>query len=246
MSKKLIAAMLALTTIFVCVFAACNDKDDDETKDTRPYIENDEYEFVTDENGEKILNEDGEFIVYATEENGKIVTDENGENVTRNQLFQAFQNGDTFEDYGYKIKLPEGWASTSEKGEFENVAESQTVEITYLNKTYSEYYSSNLEFYEKIKELMDSDSQQADSLKDIEWNEEIIISDDFEGLVRFSLTHDENIVIMYFFMNSDNLYKILFNAPNTETAMDDSLEICKAISFKPYQYYPVVDETTNG
>ena len=39
MSKKIIAAMIALTILFVCVFAACNK---DKNKD-RAYIEKDEY-----------------------------------------------------------------------------------------------------------------------------------------------------------------------------------------------------------
>ncbi len=237
MSKKLIAAMLALTTVFVCVFAACNkDKDDDE-RDTRPYIENDEYEFVTDENGEKVLNEDGEFVVYATEENGKIVTDENGENVTRNQLFQAFQNDDTFEDYGYKIKLPEGWEPTTQQGCFENAEKNQKVDISIVNKSYSDYLIDNYNVYSSLNEMIENKDEDVKDIKSVKWEEDIDFSEEAEGAVRFTLVTAEGTTVMYFFENSNNLYKILFHSPDSATAVEDSLLICKSMSYKPYQYY---------
>ncbi len=245
MSKKLIAAMLALTAMFVCVFAACNtNKGEDEPEEQRPYIDNDEYEFVTDEDGGKMYNEDGEFIVYATEENGDIVTNESGEKVTRNQLFQPFQNGDIFEDYGYRIKVPEGWTSTEMNGVFENKTKNQQAEITTVNKKYAEYYNSNKEFYNVLKEYEGKDSEQFKDLKSVTWEEDIDLGEAYKGVVRFSMVQGEGHVIMYFFENSENIYKVIFRTPSSETAVDESVAFLKAMSFKPFQYYGYLDETT--
>ncbi len=237
MNKKLIAAMLAFTALFVCVFAACNDKDDEEERDTRPYIEADEYEFVTDENGNKVLDENGEFVVYATDENSKRVTDENGENVTQSQLFQAYKDGDKYEDYGYSIKLPEGWNSTNEQGVFENAEKKQNIDITIVNKSYGDYFIDNYNVYVSLDKMISEKDESVKNIKSVKWEDDIEFSKETKGAVRFTMVTNDGTTVMYFFENSNNLYKILFHSPDAETAVKDSLAICNAITYKPYQYY---------
>lgn len=228
MSKKLIAAMMALTILFVCIFAACNkDKDED-----RAYIENDEYEFVTDENGSRVYNEDGEFLVYATDEDGKQVTKENGEKETLAQPFQPVDDKGTYEEYGYKITLPEGWKSTDKTGTFANKEKEQQFEITVVNKTYDDYYKFNKDTYKTL------DGQEGIKLT---WKDDVKLSDECKGTVRFTMEKDDTIVVMYFFENSGNTYKFLFSSKDKETAIDDSIVIAKAVSYKPYQYYPELE-----
>ena len=50
MSKKIIAVLVVLTVLFMTVFAACNSEEKEKI-----YVEKDEYDFVTDENGELLL-----------------------------------------------------------------------------------------------------------------------------------------------------------------------------------------------
>ena len=80
--------MVAVIALSV-VFTSCN-------KDVYVNPSTDsEYILVTDENGKKVLSEDGELIVYVTDVDGKKVKDDNGEYVTEIQGFvgQLEENG---------------------------------------------------------------------------------------------------------------------------------------------------------
>lgn len=221
--------MVALTILFVCVFAACNkDKDED-----RAYIDNDEYNFVTDENGSRVYSDDGEFIVYETDEDGKTVTNAKGEAVTFDQIFQPIDDDGVYEEYGYKIKLPEDWKATDQTGVFENKEKHQKLEISVVNKTYDDYYKFNKDVYDQLKE-------QKNVV--VKWEEDVTISEKCKNCVRFSMTTEEGTVVMYFFTNSENTYKFMFSAEKADNAIEDSLAICRAVSYKPYKYYPETDE----
>lgn len=229
MSKKLIAAMVALTILFVCVFAACN-KDKDEN---RPYIEKDEYEFVTDEDGSRVYSEDGEFLVYATDDKGKQVTNENGEKETLRQPFQPVDDDGVYEEYGYKMTLPEGWKATDQTGVFTNKEKTQQLEISAVNQSYQEYYTFNKNTYKQLSE------QEGVS---VTWEDDVKFSDKCENVVRFTMSTEKGTTVMYFFTNSENTYKLMFSTTDKENAVKDSLDICKAISYKPYKYFPETDE----
>lgn len=229
MSKKLIAAMVALTILFVCVFAACNkDKDED-----RAYIENDEYDFVTDENGSRVYGENGEFLVYATDEDGEHVTKENGEKETLGQPFQPVDDDGVYEEYGYKIVLPDGWKSTDQTGVFANKEKEQQFEVSVVKKSYDDYYKFNKDTYKTLGGQED--------IK-VTWEDDVKLSDECNGTVRFTMEKEDTTVVMYFFENSGNTYKFMFSTENKDTAVEDSLAICKAVSYKPYQYYPELEE----
>ena len=83
MSKKIIAILAVITILFVCVFAACEKKDKEDL-----YKDADEFLFVTDENGDKVLSDDGRLIVYVTDEDGKRQKQPDGEYVTREREFE--------------------------------------------------------------------------------------------------------------------------------------------------------------
>lgn len=223
MSKKVIAVLIVLTVLFMTVFAACNSNEDEE----KFYVSKDEYDFVTDENGERVLNEDGEFLVYAQDDKGKREKDENGEYITMAQPFQPIEDDDYIEDYGYKFNLPEGWKVGSKKGEFINEDAKQVVEITLPKYTYSDYYDQNMDMYQQLKALGET----------VTWEDDVDLGGDFAGACRFTLKKDEGMSILYFFVNSGNVYKVLFNAEEPATAIADSEAFCKVIDFKPFTYY---------
>ena len=73
MDKKIIAVICASLIVISAAFASCGKK--------KPTINAKDatYEVVTDEEGNTVLNENGEIEIYVTDEDGKKVTDENGE-----------------------------------------------------------------------------------------------------------------------------------------------------------------------
>ncbi|MGN1316202.1 MAG: hypothetical protein ACI4VW_03975 [Acutalibacteraceae bacterium] len=220
MSKKIIAILTVATILFVCVFAACE-------KEPSAYIGNDDFEYVTDENGERVLGEDGQFVVYATDEKGKIIENENGEKVTQLQQFQPIEEDGVIEDYGFKLALPEGWKTTSEFGVFENEKGKINCQISIVKYFYNDYYDLNKSTCDQI----------AEGGLDTEWEENLDFGDEYEGLCRFKIKSEDGMSILYFFENSGNVYKLLFASTDVENAVAKSEEMCKAMSFKPYTYY---------
>ena len=167
MSKKIIAVIAVVTVVFVSVFAACNKKDDEGV-----YAKNDKYNLVTDENGEKVLNSDGELLVYATDEDGDRIKNDKGEYETLAQPFEPIEDDGVVEDYGYKFTLPKGWKSTNQVGQFENADKSQVFEIDVVEYTYKDYYKRNKDFYEQLKEAK-PDVQ-------LTWEENVNLGEEFK------------------------------------------------------------------
>lgn len=223
MSKKIIAVLTIATILFVCVFAACDKKDE-----YNIYIDDKEYDFVTDENGERVLDDEGRFLVYSKDENGKNVTNESGEKVTEARPFEALENGGVVEDYGYKITLPKGWNYTDDAGEFENNSTKQKFKIKAVKTIYDEYRGNAFLLFEELeKKGMDAT-----------WRDDLELGDSFENVFRVTFADEENIMVIYVFQNSGNTYEIVFESPKIETAIDDSVAFCENIEFKPYTYYP--------
>ena len=222
MSKKIIAVLIVFTVLFMTVFAACNSEEEEQI-----YVGKNEYDFVTDENGERVLNKDGEFLVYATNDKGKREKDENGEYITMAQPFEPIEDGDVIENYGYKFNLPKGWKTTYNPGEFINEKANQKLDIDVIKMTYSDYYDKNMDFYQQLKAAG----------QDVVWESDVDLGSDFAGACRFTLKHDDGMTVMYFFVNSGNLYKFLFNSADPATAVADSEALCKVINFKPFTYY---------
>ncbi len=232
MSKKIIAALLVATMLFICVFAACNkNKNDEEDDTTRLYGDATEYNFVTDEEGNRVLTPDGEFVVYVTDEDGKQVTNAEGVPESMVQQFVPIFEDNKAEYYGYSINLPEGWEVDSTKsGSFINEAKQQKVSITAINETYADYYESNKDAYEKFSKTSDLT---------VTWEENYNLGEGCGKVVRFTLKSENGMNVMYFFVNNNNLYKILFEAVDPATAVADSEAICAAVSYKPYQYFEI-------
>lgn len=220
MSKKIIAILIAATILFVFAFAACG-KDEENI-----YIDNKEYKFVTDENGEKVLAEDGRLLVYETDKHGKIVKDENGEPVTIIKQFQPIQNGNVVEDFGFKLALPEGWKSTAEYNKFIEPDKGYSCDVSVVKYYYDDYYTSNKDVYDVLVE----------NKMDATWEEDIDFSEDYEGVCRMVLKTEDGTSVMYFFENADNVYKLLFTGTG-DTLVADTEEFCKAMDFKPFAYY---------
>lgn len=223
MSKKIIAILTIATILFVCVFAACerNEKE-------KLYADADEYEFVTDENGDRVLSEDGRFVVYATDEKGKYVTDESGEKVTSVKQFEPILDGDSFEDYGFKLTIPEGWKASEEKGNvFENKSLGLNCEIDVVEYFYDDYY----DFSKNSKDVLSKEGIEST------WEDDIDLGKDFKGTCRMVAELGDGIRVLYFFENSGNVYKILFSGGKDMSIVEETEKFCKSMTFKPFTYF---------
>lgn len=236
MNKKIIAVLAAATIVFVCVFAACG-----KNSYTNPQTGK-KYEIVTDDDGKRVLNDDGELVVYATDDNGKYVTDENGEKVTQGQAFigQIEVEDNVFEDYAYKLTLADGWKADKDTfGEFANKSKKQEVSVSIVESVYSDYYNKNLETYNTLK-----DGDIADV--EVSWEDDLDLVKGAQNACRFIMQTDDVVRIMYLFENSSNVYKILFTSDTKDGAVEDSEAFCKGFVFKPYTYYPDVTSATEA
>ena len=104
MDKKIIAVICASLIVISAVFASCGKK--------KPTINAKDatYEVVTDEEGNTVLNENGEIEIYVTNEDGKKVTDENGEIKTGAVPFpDKITDGVFHETKYFKMVYPNGW-----------------------------------------------------------------------------------------------------------------------------------------
>lgn len=223
MSKKIIAILTIITILFVCVFAACEKKES-------IYSEDKDLDLVTDINGDKVLGEAGELLVYATDEEGKHVTDDSGEKVTQGQQFVPFKEGDVIEDYGFKVTLPEGWQADETKvNSFINKRKNEVCEINVVKYFYDDYYDLNKDMF---KQLQDAEIE-------VTWEDEIDLGKDYKKACRFTMIKDGQISILYFFENSGNVYKILFTGEDVDSKIFtvDTVDFCKAMTFKNFAYY---------
>lgn len=234
MTKRIIATIVVVTIAFVCTFAACNKQE----KEPDAYAKEKDFQLVTDENGDKVLDEYGAFYVYVTDENGDRLKDDNGEDVTQVKPFEPLEDSGVIEDYGYKFTVPDGWESIKNQvGYFEKKDGSQNLQINVVEYLYRDYYKKNKDFYEQLKAVDEAE---------VTWEDNLSLGKEFKGACRFTMTTDEGTAVLYLFENADNTYKILFNTTDAANAIADSEAALKAIEFKPYTYYPDVTAVTTG
>lgn len=217
MSKKIIAILTIATILFVCVFAAC-DKNDSESKESL---------YVTDENGDRVLGEDGQFLVYETNADGEIVTDESGEKVTEAQMFEPVMENGVLEDYGFKLTIPEGWKQSKDENNI-FVNKDKTVEIRLVERVYDEYLEKSRQLYDALfdKGVKGSIEEDADFVKGA------------EKAFRLKVEIEEDEYITTVFLNNGNLYNVTLKAPKGKIDVADAEAFLNAFEFKPYTYYP--------
>ncbi len=223
MTKKIIALLTVATILFVCAFASCR-------KEESLYSSDKDFEFVTDDNGNKILADDGQLLVYATDEDGKYVTEESGEKVTLRQQFEPMENDGIVEDYGFKVFLPDGWKTDSNKvNSFVNKSKKESCEISVVKYFYDDYYNMNKDFYDELKE----------NKLDVTWEDEVELGTAFKNACRFTMKTDDGFSVLYIFENSGNVYKVLFTGADIgfDDLLVDTVDFCKAMDFKGFTYY---------
>lgn len=111
MNNKIIA-VICVVLMLVTLLAACGKKVTIKGKDGQEYVA------VTDEEGNTILNDEGDIVIYVTDANGKYVKDENGERQTNVVTFPNQILGErTIATPQYRLEMPADWA-LDEDGKF--------------------------------------------------------------------------------------------------------------------------------
>ena len=233
MKRKMLVLLMVAVIALSVVFTACN-------KDV--YVDpltDSEYILVTDENGKKVLSEDGELLVYVTDADGKKVKDDNGEYETAVQGFigQIEANG-VVEDYAYYFTLPSGWKTVNDRGEFENKLKKYSLEIRINDRTFNDYYKAVGQFGDAIKSggLATTDD---DLNIQGEWHEFEYDNADTK-VYLLMLKANDYLTATMFFSESENLYIATLSAPidsDFTEVKDEMIKIYEAFEFKPYTYY---------
>ena len=219
--------MVAVIALSV-VFTSCN-------KDVYVNPSTDsEYILVTDENGKKVLSEDGELIVYVTDVDGKKVKDDNGEYVTEIQGFvgQIEENG-VIEDYAYYFTLPDGWKAVNDRGEFENKKTKSTLKIQILEETLDEAVAKIKKVYDALDGQKDKTEEEYKILKNSYDNK--IVNDKINVV---TLQYDGETRVTLVFQNSGNTYQFDFSTTRDITVEEAEKETIEFLHF--IQHNPII------
>lgn len=231
MKRKMLVFLMVAVIVLSVVFTACN-------KDV--YIDpatSNEYILVTDENGKKVLSEDGELLVHVTDADGKKVKDDEGNYVTEVHGFigQIESNG-VVEDYAYYFKLPGGW-KTAGTGEFENKIKGMTLKIKIEDRTFNDCYKTNKSIYTALS------SPEFEKEYELDWKAEWYELDydnvDSKVCILITEANDAKTATL-FFKEGENNYEIMITAPikyEFEEMKSEVVTVFEALEFKAYTYY---------
>jgi len=230
--KKRIVIFAMVTIIAVSVvFTACNKDVYTDPSSGEKYI------LVTDENGEKVLNEDGELLVYVTDEDGKKVKDADGNYETEVHGFVGqIENNGVVEDYAYYFTLPDGWKTVSDRGEFQNKSLDAELEIKILEETMDECIAKIEKTYTALNEYKDKIETDFIVIKNEYDNEKV------GGKVyAITLKHAGEVRVTVAFENNGNTYQLDYSTTRdiaVEEAEKETIDFINSIKFKSYTYYP--------
>ncbi|MGN0570874.1 MAG: hypothetical protein ACI4K9_01685 [Candidatus Fimenecus sp.] len=173
MEKKMIAVICVLM-LLISLLVSCGKKYPTIT------IKGNEYVLATDEEGNTMLSDDGELVIYPTDSNGKPYKGENGEYETNFVDFpDKIVNGNIYETPQFKITMPEEWTE-GEEGYIKSGNESVIFEVcptATLNEKYTveKYIATQIEglemFIEAQPEYKDKLKYSVEQLENITENE---------------------------------------------------------------------------
>lgn len=232
MGKKLIALLIAVIMCCTLIFTACN-------KDK--YVDpstGGEFVLVTDEDGNNVLSEDGELVVYATDEDGQKIKDDEGNFVTEIHGFVGqIENNGIVEDYAYYFTLPSGWKPINDRGEFENKSKDYKLTISIEEETFNDYLKKSKYVYENFDSSIKDGAENVSS--EIYWDEFEYDNIDTKAYALSFKTGEFSTVLM-FFSSNDNLYVLRLEhdgETDFETLKSEMLKVFDGLQFKPYAYF---------
>lgn len=222
MQNKIIAVICVLL-LLVTLFAACGKKVIIQGKNGQEYVA------MTDEEGNTVLNQSGEIVVYVTDDRGKYVTDANGERQTNAVTFPDVAIGkDKIETADYVLAIPNGWTA-GEAGLIEKATEDAAVfanaEVNCLGKL-PEGKNFDLFIAEQIATLEGLIAAMRESGAEVNYvkNESQVLGERASVITMVAQSEEIGVVTykMMHFVKDGKVFKVLYrgNDQTTDTAFD--------------------------
>lgn len=221
--EKRIIAVICVLMLLISLFAACG------KAPTIKLKEGVEYPLVTDEEGNTVVDENGDILVYVTDAHGKYVKDENGNRQTNAVTFpDAIVTDNKVETADYVLLVPEGWTADDAgklvKDNTENAIIS--IDITNLGELrVGETLTSYIAQQQVLIEGLVAEMREKGATVSYD-----ITSTQFQGYEAANIVltaQSEEIGVccykMIYYMAGNELYKILYscaNGTNDDTAFD--------------------------
>ena len=220
MEKKIIAVACVLL-VLVAAFTACG----------KAIVTGDngmEYEAVTDEEGNTVVNENGDIVVYVTDVDGNYVEDANGEPQTNSVTFpSAVVHADRVETANYFLLIPEDWTAESDgtlvREENENAK--QSIEVTNFGELEDGETFPNrmLELQKTLEGLAQAVVENGGTAESAVESVQLFEQD--ATLLELTATAQQRTFRyqMLYFMQDGELYKVQYTATDAD---NEAFDLC--------------------
>lgn len=224
MQNKIIA-VICVMLMLVTLFAACGKKVIIQGKNGQEYVA------MTDEEGNTVLNQSGEIVVYVTDDRGKYVTDANGERQTNAVTFpNMISDGKKLETVDFILQVPEGWKA-DETGLIEKIGSEDesvyaNIEVVCLgelaeDQDFDSFVNNQIMILEQLAVTMRESGAEVNYV-----NNESQVLGERASVVTMVAQSEEIGVITYkmmHFVKGNEVFKVLYRG-NDKTA-DDAFDI---------------------
>lgn len=190
--------IIAVAVVLIAVIAIVTITKDNPKK----YVDEDgvEHLLYIDEEGNTVLTDSGNIVVYATNTDGDIVEDENGEPMTASIAFPKIViKGNTLETPDYKLSLSEEWI-LNENGVFTR-KENENIKIKVLKmyeldtKSLSECFQDELKKSQAVVEM----GEETYPFSEINTNEYVVTMKNLKAYgIECKLSKEENGTVDYY------------------------------------------------
>lgn len=228
MEKKIIA-IVSVVILLASVLTACG------KVKTITLKEGQEYPLATDKEGNTIVNDDGNLVVYVTDENGKYVKDENGERATAAVTFpDQVINKNVLETPDYVMTFPEDWEIDGNGRAYKGDNDKAIVQIHNLGSL-----KEGETFDTVIKSMTEGDENSVSQIENLgfkvttfKMKREILTYKKLECIVYGGkIEKSDGAIYMYneyiYFMFKDELYKAEYSCQ--EGGYDETVNIVSII-----------------
>lgn len=226
MEKKIIAVVCALI-IVITMFVSCS-----KAKGPKIQLDNGEFYLATDAQGNTMVNDDGDLIVYVQDENGEFLTDENHERKTNIADFpDNLVSDDKYETQDFVFTLPKGYTVSEDGKIMAKGATKSYLTIKNYGKMNTIEYLAELEkniqiantFYEEAKK------QNPNTTLDI-FNKEITSGKIKADVIDFKTIQGENhyISVNVYFLYEEELYSVFYNC--SDDTYDPAFDVVQFVT----------------
>lgn len=224
MHNKIIA-VICVVLMLVTLFAACGKKVIIKGKNGEEYIA------MTDDEGNTVLNDAGEIVVYVTDENGKYVEDANGERQTNAVTFPSLiSDGKKVETADFILQVPEGWKANEtglvEKTVSEDESVFANIEVVCLGElaeeqTFDAFVNNQIMTLEQLAVVMRESGADVNYVK----NESQVLGERASVITMVAQSEEIGVITykMMHFVKGNEVFKVLYRG--NDKAADDAFDI---------------------